>query len=96
MAAYVVYTMHELKDPELFAEYRKAIAPTIPAHGGRRKAAAGAFEVVEGEWPGVMVTILEFDDKETIRRWYNSDEVKPVMEMRQKAADGSLIIVEGV
>ena len=95
MSAYVVYTMIELKDPELFAEYRKAVATTIQAHGGRRMAAAGKFEVLEGEWPGKVVTLLEFDDKEAIERWYLSDEVKRVMAMRQKAAIGNLIVVDG-
>lgn len=37
MAAYVVYTMHELKDPALFAEYRKAIAQPSRLMAGAEK-----------------------------------------------------------
>jgi len=96
MSAYVVYTMLELTDPDLFADYRKAIEPLIESYGARRLAAAAKFDVAEGEWPGDIVTILEFDDKAALEHWYNSEEVSQVMAMRQKAARGNLIIVEGL
>jgi uncharacterized protein (DUF1330 family) len=95
MPAYVVVNIR-VHDPELFAEYARASPGVVASFGGRYLARGGAVEVREGEWSPERLVILEFPDVDAARRWYESDEYKALLVMRQRAAEGELVITEGV
>ena len=95
MAAYVVAEVNVI-DPALFAEYGKAVPATITAFGGRYLVRGGAVEPKEGGWAPKRVVVLEFPSMDEARRWYDSPEYRPILEMRLKAADSKLIFVEGM
>lgn len=95
MAAYVIYHQTEMLDPDLYEEYIGPASETLAKYGGRRLA-GGDFEVLEGEWPGARIVVHEFPDMESVKRWYGSEEFKPLIELRRRAAKGNLIAVEGV
>ena len=40
--------------------------------------------------------ILEFPSTEAVKRWYFSEEYKPLLAVRLKASKGSLVLVDGV
>jgi uncharacterized protein (DUF1330 family) len=40
--------------------------------------------------------LLEFPGIEAAKRWYHSEEYKPLLAMRLKASKGNLVLVEGV
>jgi uncharacterized protein (DUF1330 family) len=40
--------------------------------------------------------VIEFPTVELARQWYNSEEYRPALEIRQRAADNELLIVEGL
>ena len=94
MAAYVIATI-EVTDPDLYAEYRAQVLPTIERHGGRFLVRGGASEILEGSWRPSRVVVLEFPDSATARRWYRSEEYAPLAELRQRASVGHLLLVEG-
>lgn len=95
MAAYVIVQL-EVIDPALYAEYGKGVVATIEAHGGRFLVRGGAVEVFEGDFVPKRVVVLEFPDADAMRRWYRSPEYAPLIEMRKRAARGSLYLVSGV
>jgi uncharacterized protein (DUF1330 family) len=95
MAAYVIATI-EITDPEEYEVYRAGVPETIARHGGRFLVRGGASEVLEGDWQPSRVVVLEFPDGDAARRWYSSDEYRPLIEIRQRASRGSLLLVEGV
>ena len=95
MAAYVVAQL-EVTDAEAFAKYREKVPGTIARHGGRYKARGGAMQAVEGEPPFSRIVIIEFDDADAARRWYESEEYAPLAALRRSASRGTLLIVEGV
>ncbi len=95
MAAYVIYQQTEMIDAGLYQEYAGLAGATVAKYGGRRLAGAEA-EVLEGEWTGPRVIIHEFPDMEALKRWHGSEEFKPLIEMRQRAAKGNLVAVEGL
>ncbi len=39
---------------------------------------------------------VEFPDMDAVERWHNSDDYKPLLEMRLGATRGNLIAVKGV
>ncbi|MBV9391790.1 MAG: DUF1330 domain-containing protein [Verrucomicrobia bacterium] len=74
--------------------YKRLIPPTVKKFGGRFLVRGGATEVLEGEWSPALV-VIEFPSVEQARRWYSSEDYRPAREIRQRAADNELLIVEG-
>ena len=64
MAAYVIADV-EVTDPELFAEYRELVEPTVNAFGGRYLARGGDTLLVEGDRSPNRTVIIEFDSMGT-------------------------------
>ena len=95
MPAYLFVNI-EITDPAGFDAYRKAVSPTIAAHGGRYLTRGGATEVLEGDWQPRRVVILEFPDLARIKAWYNSPEYRPLIEIRKKTSITDMVMVEGV
>jgi uncharacterized protein (DUF1330 family) len=95
MSAYVIVEV-SVTDPQLFAEYAKGVPTTIAAYGGKYLVRGGATETKEGGWTPKRVVILEFPSMDQARKWYHSPEYKPLLEMRLKAANARLILVEGL
>jgi uncharacterized protein (DUF1330 family) len=56
----------------------------------------GATGLVEGGPEQKQVVILEFADKEAIKRWYNSPEYQKTLPGQLDNAAGRAFIVEGV
>ncbi len=95
MAAYVLVDL-EVTDPVVYEEYRKVVPSSIAKYGGRFVVRGGQFEVREGDWQPRSLVILEFPSYEEARRWYDSEEYAPQLEMRLKSSTANLLIVEGV
>ena len=95
MAAYVVVDI-EVTDAVAFEEYRKAVPATIAKYGGRYIVRGGKSETLEGGWDPQRLVILEFPNVEAVKRWYGSEEYRPLLALRLKASKGSLVVVEGV
>ena len=95
MAGYAI--IHdEIHDKALFAEFRERVAATIEAHGGRYLVRGGAIEVMDGDWSPERIVVVEFDSAEQARAWLTSSEYAEVKEIRTRAANANVIIVEGV
>jgi uncharacterized protein (DUF1330 family) len=95
MPAYVIASVSEAHDDEALAEYRRQNSAAVEAHGGRFIVRGGAMQVLEGSWSPVRVVVMEFDDVETARRWYESDAYQAAIPIRQGASTTDIILVEG-
>lgn len=95
MAAYVIAYL-EVTDPQAFDAYRKEAGPTFAPYGGKPLAVDGPFEVLEGMVNPKSVVVVEFDSLEQAREWYASPEYARTIPLRQRAAESSLILVEGL
>jgi len=93
MAAYVIGEI-EVTDPAVYDDYRKQVLATITKYGGRFLARGGKAEAFEGATPKRMV-VLEFPSYAQALKWYRSPEYAPLIELRQKASRGRLVVVEG-
>ena len=91
MPAYVVAWM-SLADRSRLAQYITEAPDTIAQYGGRYLAKGPGTEALEGDWSAAGMAILEFPDRETAVRWYESDEYRPLRELRQEHADSVLIV----
>ena len=95
MPAYVFANI-EVTDPVLYEEYRKRVPATIAQYGGRYIARGGAAEGLEGSYAPKRVVILEFPSLERAKAWWDSPEYRPHCAIRQPAARGDLLLVEGL
>jgi uncharacterized protein (DUF1330 family) len=94
MKAYVIADIN-VKNPDLYAEYRRQVPATVEKHGGRFLVRGGANETLEGNWHPTRVVVIEFPDVAAAKAWYNSQEYGPLITLRQNASTGAVIMVEG-
>jgi uncharacterized protein (DUF1330 family) len=92
--AYVIADI-EVTDPDAYGRYRDLAGPTVEAYGGRYLVRGGPTEVVEGDWQPHRMVVVEFDDVDSARRWYDSPGYTEAREVRRSAASSSFILVEG-
>jgi uncharacterized protein (DUF1330 family) len=95
MAAYVVVEV-DVKDPVRYEEYRKTVAPTLAAYGGRFLVRGGKVDVLEGSWLPKRLVIVEFPDVATAKMWWASAEYANPKAIRQSASSTEMIVVEGI
>ena len=95
MAAYLFAEVRDLTDPEAFREYVAKIGATQDAFGGKNVVRGSNFETLEGDWSPQGFIVLEFPDREKLMAWYNSDEYRPLKELRQRLATTTIVIMDG-
>jgi uncharacterized protein (DUF1330 family) len=95
MAAYVIVDL-DVKDAGALESYRRQVPATIAKYGGRFIVRGGAFEVLEGNWTPKRVVVLEFPSMDALKRWYRSDDYKPLLAERQRHSEADIIAVDGV
>lgn len=94
MPAYVMGEI-EVTDPAAYEDYRKQVMAVVTKYAGRFIVRGGKVETLEGGWAPKRFVALEFPSLEQARKWYRSPEYAPLIELRQKASRGKLILVEG-
>lgn len=96
MAAYSIVDQLEVTDPETMKVYAAGVADSIEAHKGRILVRGGAFEVKEGDWTPNRVIVLEFDDMDTLKGWYDGEAYRELKKMRLASSRSNAVMVEGV
>ena len=94
MAAYVVGTIYEIKDPAGFDEYRSQAGPTLEKYGGKLVMMSQSIEVGDGSWSPIGMVMFEFESLDRLKEWYNSPEYQAAKPMRLKTADTGLIFAD--
>ncbi len=95
MAAYFIVD-NEVTDPAGFEEYRKQVPRTVEKYGGKFLVRGGQLQTLEGDWKPKRIVVTEFPSIERARRWYDSEEYRPLKALRLRTARGSVVLVEGV
>ena len=95
MSAYVIAQI-DITDPDLFKKYGEQVAAVVKRYGGRYIVRGGSMDNLEGALARTRLVVIEFDSQEAARRWYTSAEYAPLIELRQKASEGEVVIVEGL
>lgn len=93
--AYLVARI-DVRDQDAFAEFRNMSGQAIAEFGGHVLVRTSQIDQREGEQDFNTAIILEFPDIETARRFYESDGYQAAIKVRQRAAETSLFLVEGL
>ncbi|HEX8649889.1 MAG TPA: DUF1330 domain-containing protein [Pyrinomonadaceae bacterium] len=94
MAAYVIVEI-DVFDQGKFDEYKPMVPPTVAAYGGKFLVRGGAVETLEGDWAPARIVVLEFENAERAKQWWDSAEYSEAKNLRQSAARTQMILVEG-
>jgi uncharacterized protein (DUF1330 family) len=95
MPAYVIVES-DVTDPEQYERYKAAAPATIEAGGGRFLVRGGELAVLEGEWQPSLLVVLEFEDLEAAKRWYESEAYQQARKLREGAAGFRAVAVQGI
>jgi uncharacterized protein (DUF1330 family) len=95
MPAYVIASVSEAWDDEALAEYRRRNTEAVAAAGGRFLVRGGETQVLEGSWDPLRVVVMEFDDVEAARGWYESPAYREAIPLRRGASTTDIILVAG-
>jgi len=94
VTAYVV-VQAEVTDWDRFREYLKVSPGTIASFGGKYISRGGEKITLEGTDRDTRLVIIEFPSLEKAKEWYHSEEYQRIKPLREGAATGLLIAIEG-
>jgi uncharacterized protein (DUF1330 family) len=83
-----------VNDAEMYKDYVRTAAPAFQAHGARFLVRGGKNEAMEGPGRDRNV-VIEFESYDKALACYNSSEYQAAVAIRQRCAEGELIVVEG-
>ena len=95
MPAYLIVET-DVHDPEQYEQYKAASPAAVAAGGGRFVARGGELAVLEGDWHPTRLVVLEFEDLEAAKRFYESEDYQAAKKLREGAATLRMVAVEGV
>ncbi len=93
MSAYAV-ALVKMKDPEKFKEYGALAAKTFPTFGGEPIAKGKFAEILSGNMQHDFAVVIRFPSVDKAREWYNSEEYKPCVPVRDEACDIDFVIYQ--
>ena len=91
MPAYVIANI-DVHDPDGYEGYKALSTHSAATYGGRFVVRGGATEVLEGDWEPKRLVVLEFDDLDAVRRWYDSPEYRQARAIRERTASTQMIV----
>ena len=86
----------DIHDPEQYERYREASPGAVAAAGGRFLVRGGEMAVLEGDWKPKRLVVLEFEDLDAAKRFYESSEYQEAKRLREGAANLNMVAVQGV
>ena len=95
MSAYVLVEL-EITDAAKFESYRELVPSLIEKYGGRYLVRGGDAETVEGDWSPKRIVVLEFESTQRAKEFLDSEEYRPVKQIRLESATTNMIVVQGV
>jgi uncharacterized protein (DUF1330 family) len=94
MPAYVIVET-DVHDPEQYEQYKAASPAAVAGGGGRFLVRGGELAVLEGDWEPTRLVVLEFEDLDAVKRWYDSPEYQAAKQLREGAANLRMVAVQG-
>ena len=92
MSAYFIANIR-IHDAAGFKEYLRLVEGVVGRYDGKYLAVDEHPEVLEGHWDYSRLVLIEFPDKESLKKWYDSDEYQEILRYRLDAADCDTVIV---
>ena len=94
MSAYLIVDI-EVTDQGRYDDYRSQVPELVAKYGGKYLVRGGSFEILEGDWAPHRLVLLEFPTVEAAKVFYDSQDYRPLRDIRLHATNSSMVMVEG-
>ena len=84
----------DMQNNEIYTKYREANALAFEKFGARF-IVRGGKQIIEEGHSKPRTVVIEFDDFETAKKCYESEEYKNAKKIRDAVSSGDMVIVEG-
>jgi uncharacterized protein (DUF1330 family) len=95
MSAYMIVEV-KINDIAKYEDYKKLTPGSLEPYGGKFIVRGGKTELIEGEEKPNRIVVLEFENSEKAKAWWNSPLYNEAKKIRQGAAKTRMILVEGM
>lgn len=95
MPAYIIVET-DIHDPEQYEQYKRASPGAVAAAGGRFVVRGGEMAVLEGDWSPKRLVLIEFENLDAAKRFYESEQYREAKLLREGAANLNMVAVEGI
>jgi|TARA_B100001564_G_C20429847_1_gene574046 uncharacterized protein (DUF1330 family) len=96
MVAYLVVDT-KIKNGEAYEEYKLRAKPIVESYGGEYLARGGNTTAPENElWTPTRLVVVRFPSRQNAEDFLNSDEYAPVKAIRNKNAETTMCIIDGI
>jgi uncharacterized protein (DUF1330 family) len=95
MPAYMIVEV-KVNDAVKYEDYKKLTPGSLKPFGGKFIVRGGKTELIEGTQEPQRIVILEFENSEKAKAWWNSPEYSNAKKLRQATATTRMILVDGV
>lgn len=94
MVAYWIAAL-SAEDMAPLKDYAAQARIAVDKYGGRSLSRLGRFELLEGDFVGDKMAVIEFDTMEQAVACYNSPEYQKAKDLRDGKTDAVFFVVEG-
>ena len=94
MSGFAIFII-DIKRPEEYKEYVEKVKPIAERYGGEYIIRGGESTIVEGSWAYPRTVVIKFPSYEKALEWYNSEEYKPIKQIRLDNSVANGIIIKG-
>ena len=88
---HILYNYHDN-----YKEYVSKVKSVVEKFGGEYLVRGGEMNIIEGDWPNERNIVIKFPSREKAMEWYNSEEYKPIRQIRHDNAVSNSVIVDGI
>jgi uncharacterized protein (DUF1330 family) len=93
MSTYFIANI-SIRNIEEYNKYLERVDFVFKKFNGKYLAVDEQPEIIEGKWNYSRFVLIEFPNKESLKKWYTSDEYQEILKFRLSAAECDTIIVE--
>jgi len=93
-AGYAIFNIN-ITNPANYKNYIDQVKPVAEKFGAEYIVRGGENQVIEGTWQHPRTVVIKFPSYEKALEWYNSDEYKPIKQIRLDNAETNAIIIKG-
>ena len=94
-AGYVIAQLR-VTNPENYKEYIEKVNPIVKKFDGEFLVRNGEYQIFDGKTNFPRIIVLKFPSYERALAWYNSEEYKPIKQIRLDNSEGTNIIIRGL
>ena len=95
MAGYFIVQIN-VTNKENYKKYIEKVTPIVKKFGGEYIIRGGQSENIEGKWSYERTVVLKFPTYNMVKEWHESEEYKPIKNIRLNNSECNAIIIEGV